>query len=188
MITLGIQGGPGSFNEAAARAYITDNKVDAEIQYCFTSAGVVAALEDGKVEQGLMAIENSVGGVVYESIEALAAGRLEIAAYVDIVIAHSLLVAPGTGINDVETIISHPQALAQCQKTLEDHFPKMHKESGEGELVDQATAAKALSEGQLPESTAVLASEICAQLYDLDIVAKNLQDSDNNITKFLVIQ
>ena len=185
---LAIQGGPGSFNEEAARKYIVDNQLDADIDYRFTSAGVMAALAVNEAECGLMAIENSVGGVVYESIEALANGQCKITAYLDILIVHALLAKPGTESGEIETIISHPQALKQCQKTLAEKYPNIETKSREGDMMDQATAAKALADGELPSATAVLASRVCADLYDLEIIAEGLQDSDENLTTFVVVE
>ena len=185
---LAIQGGPGSFNEEAAREYLSQSEREAKLDYRYTSAEVTAALLADEAGLGLMAIENSVGGVVYESIEALAAGEFRVVKYRDILVVHALLTRPGVGLAEIDAIISHPQALKQCRQTLAEKYPEIAKRAGDGEMLDQATAAKALAAGELPDTTAVLASRVCADLYDLDIAASGLQDSDDNLTTFLVIE
>lgn len=185
---LAIQGGPGSFSEEAARKYREDNDLEHGLDYCYTSENVLAAVEDGEAEQGLIAIENAVGGVVYESIEALAEHRCKIVDFLDVLVVHALLVRPGIEIDGVEKMISHPQALKQCESTLAEKFPNIPTEVGEGEAVDQATAAKQLADGKLPDTTAVLASRVCAELYDLEIIAQDLQDEEENYTTFLILE
>lgn len=185
---LAIQGGPGSFSEEAARKYKQDKDLEYELTYAYTSQRVLETVADGRVERGLIAIENAVGGVVYESIEALAEHRCRIVDFLDVLVVHALLTRPGTEIGDVEKIISHPQALKQCESTLAERFPDIPTEVGEGEAVDQATAAKQLADGKLPDTTAVLASRVCAELYDLEIIAQNLQDEEENYTTFLILE
>ncbi|MEX2514883.1 MAG: prephenate dehydratase domain-containing protein [Candidatus Paceibacterota bacterium] len=183
-----IQGGPGSFSAEAGGRYADDNDLTLELDYRYTSENVLTAVEEGSVEQGLIAIENATGGVVYESIEALAEHRCRILHFLNILVVHALLVRPGTSIDTIECIISHPQALKQCEDTLATRFADIPTEVGKGEAVDQATAAKQLAEGKLPATTAVLASRVCADLYNLEIVAENLQDIEENYTTFLVVE
>lgn len=185
---LAIQGGPGSFSEEAARTYGTDNKLDLELTYSYTSQRVLKEVTNGSADRGLIAIENAVGGVVFESIHALATHQCRIADQLDVLVVHTLLLRPGTTREDVTEIISHPQALKQCQDTLAAEFPEVPTRSGEGEAVDQATAAKELADGGFTSTTAVLAAGICGELYDLEIVARNLQDKEENYTTFLLVE
>lgn len=185
---LAIQGGPGSFNEEAARKYIEENELEPELMYSYTSQRVLEAVTNGSADRGLIAIENAVGGVVFESIHALAEYSCRIVDQLDLLVVHTLLVRSGVKLEDITEIISHPQALKQCQSTLATEFPNIPTRAGEGEAVDQATAAKELAEGGFTPTTAVLAAGICADLYDLDIVARNLQDKEENYTTFLIIE
>lgn len=186
--TYGIQGGPGSFSEEATRQFTKQTGIDPEITYLYTSERVLTAVENGDVDHGLVAIENSVGGVVFETVEALTRHRCEVEEFVDILVVHALVMRPGGNASDIKRIISHPQALKQCQKTLAKRYPEARKEAGKGDAVDQATAAKLLSEGEFDDNTAVLCSRVCADLYDLEIVDTNLQDKEDNYTTFLVIK
>lgn len=185
---MAIQGGPGSFNEEAARKYAEQNELKPELMYSYTSQRVLEAVNNGSADRGLIAIENAVGGVVFESIHALAEYRCRIVGQLDLLVVHTLLVRPGTKRVNITEIISHPQALKQCQDTLSVEFPNVPTRAGEGEAVDQATAAKQLAEDGFTSTTAVLAAGICADLYDLEIVARNLQDKEENYTTFLLVE
>lgn len=188
-IRIGIQGGPGSFNEEACLAYTKKHAIkNFEIVYLYTSGRVLKALKAGKVDRGIAAIHNSIGGIVWETADALAAIGGTIIDNFPILINHCLLVRPGTQEEDITTIMSHPQALAQTEKTRLKRYPGREFVSGKGILVDQATAAKHLAEGKLPSSTAVIASGVCATLYNLEIAAKGLQDLKENWTTFIFLK
>lgn len=120
-----------------------------------------------------------------ETIQALSRFSCEILDTFAIVISHCLLIHPEARFEDVDTVISHPQALAQCAGSLAQKFPLLRQMSGEGDLIDQAHCAEYLSLGKLPRTTAVLASRVCADLYGLRIHAEGLQDlGDANLTTF----
>ncbi|NQV13620.1 MAG: prephenate dehydrogenase/arogenate dehydrogenase family protein, partial [Parcubacteria group bacterium] len=186
---LGIQGGQGSFNEEVARTYDKEFGVgEYKIKYLYDSARVIRQLKSGKIDYGLMAIYNSVGGPVLESMHALAQCECRMVQIVHHPIRHFLLAQKGVNLTSVKKIISHPQAIKQCRETLKKKFPRIKTASGQGELIDQATAAKVLAAGKLPPSTAVLANRVCADLFDLKILAKDLQDQKNNVTSFALIK
>lgn len=189
-IKIAIQGGPGSFNEEAARWYCLGHRIPQyELVYSYTSAKVLEALKRGEVERGVFALQNSIGGVVRESIEAMGDYTFKVIDFFDIVVDHCLVVKKGTHLSDITTIMSHPQALAQCKDTLKYSYPEQKLVSGEGDMVDQATAAKALAAGELPDTTAVLCSKVCATMYDsLEILARGLQDRPDNFTTFLYVE
>lgn len=96
-----------------------------------------------------------------------------------------LVALPGVTLDQVDTIMSHPQAFAQTRGTLERNYADKRLHVGDGVLIDQATAALALSRGELPTTTAIIASRVCADLFQLDILAEGLQDMDENFTTFL---
>ncbi|MFH2104996.1 MAG: prephenate dehydrogenase/arogenate dehydrogenase family protein [Parcubacteria group bacterium] len=186
---LGIQGGQGSFNEEVARTYAKEFGIgEYKVKYLYDSARVIQQLKSGKIDYGLMAIYNSVGGPVLESMHALAQCECRMVQIVHHPIRHFLLAQKSVNLADVKKIISHPQAIKQCQKTLKKKFPRVKITEGKGELIDQATAAKALAAGKLPSSAAVLANQVCADLFDLKILAKDLQDQKNNVTSFALIK
>lgn len=187
-LIIGIQGGKGSFNEEACRFYCEKNNIkNYSIKYLYTSENVLKALNKKQIDRGQFAIQNSIGGVVRESINALSRYNCKILNEFEIIINHCLLVRLDVSLDAITTIMSHPQALAQCKATLQRKYPNKKLISGKGNLVDQATAAKNLSLGKISFRTAVLASKVCSTLYCLGVLDEGLQDKKDNYTTFLFV-
>ena len=183
-ILIGIQGAEGSFSETAAQEFIhTQAIADAELCYLISSENVLAAVEAGDVNYGIIAIENSRGGVVTESIYALANHNCRIITLFHIKISQNLLVQPDVLLADITEIHSHQQAIRQCQGYLAAHLPHCPQIEED----DTAASAKRLSKGLLPHTSAVIGNASCAALYGLKLLANNIQDLDNNITLFAAI-
>lgn len=184
-VTIGIQGGKGSFSESAAETFATNHGLkNYEIVFLITSRRVLEGVESGKVDYGIFAMENAQGGVVIESVEALAHYRCEILEMFYIPISQNLLARKGFHLGDVTEIHSHQQAIRQCRNYLAEHFwtrPLIEED-------DTAEAARRLSEGKLPETAAVIGSTICSELYGLVILQEDIHDLKNNLTLFLGIQ
>lgn len=188
-ITIGIQGGRGSFNEEAIQYFLQRNNITSfEIKYLYTSENVLRALHEGEIDQGQFAIHNSIGGVVGESIHAMAKYKFHIVEEFAIKIAHTLMIRKDATLHDIKTIMTHPQVLAQCKNTLLQKYPNLQQTSGEDELIDHALVAKQLSEKILPKDIAVMGSKVLAELYDLTIVETDLQDLKENYTSFLLVE
>lgn len=185
-LVIGIQGGKGSFSEQACRHYCATRGIDRyRIQELYTSPNVLAALHRGEIDRGVFVIQNAQGGVVMETIEALAQYTCEIIEIFEIALDHGILHHPDVTFDQVDTLISHPQALAQCKNTLAARYPDLALTSGEGELIDQALCAQRLAEGAIPLTTAVLASPVCGTLYGLTVHEASLQDlGGDNLTTF----
>jgi prephenate dehydrogenase len=185
---VAIQGGAGSFNEQACRNYgelHADEYGTFEITYRYTTENVLRALHEGEADFGVFAIQNARGGVVMETIDALSHFTCEIIETFELLISHALLHHPDIPFEQVDTVISHPQALAQCRATLAARYPHLTLTSGPGELIDQALCARHVGEGRLPRTTAVLAPEVCARLFGLRVHDRGLQDlADANLTTF----
>ena len=141
-------------------------------------------IESETVLFGVFAMENAQGGVVIESVEALAEYRCKIIEMFHIPVSQNLLAQHGVFMGDITEIHSHQQALRQCREYLAEHFwtrPLV-------EADDTAEAARRLSEGKLPVTVAVGGSEYCAELYDLNIVEKDIHDLKHNLTLFLGVE
>jgi prephenate dehydrogenase len=188
-VVVGIQGGRGSFNEEAARHYMMQTPDDPyELVYLHTTERVLRALHEGTVDRGLFAIHNSVGGMVGESVRAMARYRFNIVEEFEIKIAHALMMSTTGEVADVDTVMTHPQVLAQCQATLAEKYPNLRQTSGEGDLIDHAKVAELLGSGGLPANVATMGSSVLADLYGLRVIEDNLQDLDENFTSFLWVQ
>ena len=186
---VGIQGGRGSFNEDAARYYMSRTpEVPLEIVYLHTTERVLRALHKGEVDRGVFAIHNSVGGMVGESVAAMAQYRFAIVEEFAIKIAHALMIAGAADFSKVDTVMAHPQVLRQCRTNLDKKYANLRQTSGAGDLIDQAKVAELLGTGELPDSIATMGSALLAEINGLRIVEDNLQDLDENFTSFLWVE
>ena len=188
-VTIGIQGGKGSFNEEAIQYYLQRNNISKyQIKYLHTSENVLRALHEGDIDQGQFAIHNSIGGIVTESIQAMANHKFKIIEEFAIKIAHTLMIQKDATLHDITTIMTHPQVFAQCKNTLAQKYANLKQTSGEGELIDHALVAKQMSEKKLPKNIATMGSRVLAEIYDLKIVETDLQDLKENYTSFLLVE
>jgi len=188
-LVVGIQGGRGSFNEEAARYYMSRTPdVPYELRYLHTTENVLRALHEGAVDRGQFAIHNSLGGIVTETVQATARYSYDIIEEFAIKISHALMIRRDADFSLVDTIMTHPQVLRQCRTNLEKKYSKLNKTSGEGEMVDHAKVAELLAGGQLPANVATMGSKVLAEIHGLKIVEENLQDLDENFTSFLWVQ
>ncbi len=188
-LTVGIQGGKGSFNEEALHDYLNRHQINKfKTKYLFTSENVLKALHKGEIDAGLFAIHNSIGGIVGESVNAMSKYNFQIVEEFAIKISHALMIRSDTKIKEITTIMTHPQVFAQCKSNLQIKFSNLKIVSGKGELVDHAKVAKLLSEKKLDKNIAVMGSKMLADLYDLNIIEENLQDLSENFTSFMLIK
>lgn len=188
-LIVGIQGGAGSFNEEAARYYLSRTpEMPYELKYLHTSENVLRALYEGEVDRGQFAIHNSIGGIVGESVQAMANYRFRIVEEYAIKISHALMISPKADFNKVDTIMTHPQVLKQCKKNLEMKYERLKQTSGEGDLVDHAKVAELLGKGEIPLNVATMGSKVLAEIHGLQIIEESLQDLNENFTSFLWVE
>ncbi len=133
----------------------------------------------GRADYGVVPVENSNEGVVTHTLDMFMESDLQINAEILLEISHDLLSRSGD-FSRVRKVVSHPQALAQCRKWLEENLPDVP-------LVDVASTALAAQMVVEDDSAAAIASEMAASLYDLQVVKKKIEDNPNNYTRFLVI-
>ncbi len=177
-MTIGIQGGKGSFSEQAAHNFANNHGLEgAEIVYQISSEHVLAGVENGETNYGIFAMENAQGGVV-------AKYRCDIIEMFHIPVDQNLLGLAGIHVGDLTEIHSHQQALRQCKDYLSEHFwtrPLIEED-------DTAEAARRLSEGKLPSTAGVIANKACADLYNLEILQESIHDLKHNLTLFLGVK
>ncbi len=187
--TFGIQGARGSFCEEAVNKYIEENGIkNPKIKYLYTSEKVLTSLFKKDIDYGICALHNSVGGVVTETLYAVARHKCDIVCEFNIIVRHFLMKKKGVDTKSITHIMAHPQVFLQCKSTLKKKYPELETLSGKGDLVDTAKAGEALAKGTLPETYAILGSKSIADLYNLEIIDKDLQDSHNNLTAFVVLK
>ena len=182
---IGYQGIPGSFSEEAARTYIqAENLGDIETKACLTSRNVMESLYTYEIDRGIIAMENARGGVVHESIHALAKARCKVRSMFHIQVNQCLLTKRGVDQKEITEVRSHPQALKQCSRFLKDNFAKIPHIEAE----DTAEAARKLHRGEFSDTTAVIAPARAAELYELSVNQFGIQDLKDNKTLFLVVE
>jgi prephenate dehydratase len=176
MPTISFQGVAGAYSEEAVRQYFAD----AEVVPCRTFEGIFAAVEEGEADYGMLPIENSLAGSVIQAYELLMEHDLRVRAEAILRVRHNLMAAPGTKMEDLKRVKSHPQALAQCERYLirrgleaVPHF-------------DTAGSARDLAENPEPEC-GVIASALAAELYGLEILESGIEDLRFNYTRFFVL-
>jgi len=182
---IGYQGIPGSFSEEAARSYIeSENLGDIDMKPCLSSRGVMEGLAKYEIDRGIIAMENARGGVVHESIHALAKARCAVRSMFHIQVNQCLITKPGIEKDQITEVRSHPQALKQCSRFLQEKFKTIPHIEAE----DTAEAARRLSEGEYSDTTAVIAPARAAEIYGLDVAQFGIQDLKDNKTLFLVVE
>ncbi|KAL9413045.1 hypothetical protein AB3S75_041671 [Citrus x aurantiifolia] len=175
-LRVAYQGVRGAYSESAAeKAYPNCEAVPCEQ---FDTA--FEAVERWLVDRAVLPIENSLGGSIHRNYDLLLRHRLHIVGEVKFAVRHCLLANPGVKVEDLKRVLSHPQALAQCENTLT-------KLGLVREAVDDtAGAAKYVSFEQLKDVGAV-ASSSAAAIYGLNILAEDIQDDCDNVTRFLML-
>lgn len=173
---IAYQGVKGAYSEAAAYSHFGD-KIDAIGFETFEEA--FEAVKEGKVDYGVVPIDNTIAGTVAANCDLLLKHDVSVIAEVFLDIKHNLLSHNGNSIKDVKFVYSHPHALEQCRVFIRNHHLKPIPE------YDTAGAAKIIKERNRKEEAAI-ASEFCAKIYGLDIIEKDISTAKNNITKFFV--
>src|SRR5258706_13064051 len=117
-IAVAIQGEAGSFSHAAAREALCP---DVRLVPCTTFDELFRAVEAGEATRGVVPIENSLAGSVYEAYDALGGHALHVVGETQVRVRHCLVVRPGTALPAIRRVASHPVALAQCRRFFVDH-------------------------------------------------------------------
>ena len=173
---IGFQGEHGAYGDAAARKY---DKGLVTIP-CFSFADVFENVSKGNLNYGVVPVENSLGGAITQVNELLLHTDLSIIAGIKLSVHHCLLALPNTNYRDIKSVFSHPQALSQCR----DFIIRNNLESKP--FHNTAAAAKMLSY-EKPKAAAAIASSLCAELYNLEVIKERLEDNPENYTRFLVL-
>ena len=185
----GIQGGQGSFNHQAILVYLKKHNIeDYEIQYLFTSEGVLSALFREEIDFGQFAVQNSLGGEVTESVEALKKYHPRTIEEFGIPIRHFLMKRKDVPESELRSAMAHEQVFAQCKNSMATRHASLVQVTGEGDLRDTARAAEALALGEFPKTIAILGPGILADIYGFDIIDSNLHDKESNVSIFRVVE
>lgn len=173
-----IQGVAGSWSHAAARAMLDD----VHPEFLSSWEDVCASVESDRADFGVLPLENSTTGTVNRTWDLIAQHGLFIVSSAMQRIDQALLMNPGHDVSELSEVFSHEQALRQCERYLESLGPNVRPTICE----NTAVAARRVAESGRGDIAAI-ASELCADTYGLDVVARRIQDSKDNYTRFACI-
>ncbi len=177
-LTVAFQGERGAFSEAAANDLLG---ASIDVLPCRTFDEVFAAVHAKSARCAVIPIENTLAGSVHRNYELLGDARLEIAGEVLLRIRHHLLARHGTRLAEVRRVLSHPVALAQCQRFLAAR-PEVEAVA----VYDTAGGVKMVMESGRADEAAI-AGAPAAALYGAEILAENIEDHRENYTRFLLL-
>ncbi|MCP4727196.1 MAG: prephenate dehydratase [bacterium] len=177
-INIAYQGIKGAYSEEAAMKYFGGN---GSFIPCRSFEDVFEKVSEGEAEAGVLPIENSFTGAVYQNYDLLQKSDLWIAGETYIRIQHNLIAHPGAKIEDIKKVYSHPQGLGQCRKFLNSH-------PGIEQIAASNTAESVLmiKEKGWNDSAAV-AGKNAAGYYEMEILEESIEDIEQNYTRFLIL-
>lgn len=172
-----FQGEIGAYGEEAAAGFFGP---DVQLEPCADFADVFAAVSAAKVQFGVVPVENSLEGSINRVYDLLLNSNLMVCGEIELRIAHCLIGNPGANLNSIKKVYSHPQALAQCQRFLKNL---------KAELIpayDTAGSVKIVRE-RATAGVAAVAGARAAEIYGMQIIAREIEDNANNFTRFLIL-
>ena len=179
LLKIGFQGEIGAYSERAIDVLYNGKEVE-KVPFR-SSYDVVDALKKEKINFGLLPLENSIIGNITHNYDLLLENKLTIVKEVIIPIHHALIASAGAKLTDIDTIYSHPAALAQCEVFLRrfNHINILP-------TYDTAGSAKLIAENKM-RTIAAIASIEAAQVYGLEVIQNQIEDYPNNQTRFVLL-
>ena len=175
---VAIQGIQGSFHHQVALEYYNQ---DITVDECMSFEELVDSLLSGKSNQAVMAIENSIAGSIIPNYALIDKNNLHIIGEYYMDIHQNFMALKGQKIEDISEVHSHPMALLQCMEFLKK-FPNIKLVEDK----DTAETARRIHQNQL-RGIAAIASKTASKMYDLEILAPEIQTINNNMTRFVIL-
>jgi chorismate mutase/prephenate dehydratase len=175
--TVAFQGERGAYSESAVYQFFGSS---VEVKPCKDFKDVFESVKQQEVHAGVVPVENSIEGSVNQNYDLFFNYDLKVCGEVIVKIVHCLIANPGTSLASVKAVYSHPQALAQCRSFLERLKCELIP------TYDTAGSVKIIKAKKLINAAAI-ASERAAELYKMQIVARDIADNKDNYTRFFVL-
>ena len=174
---VAFQGQAGAYSQEAALSFFGASVLT---RPCETLDEVFKLVQDGSLPFGIVPVENSQEGSISRSYDLLLDSEVMVCGEAQIRVSHCLIANKGTRPGDLKKVYSHPQALAQCQGYLRRLSCELIPS------YDTAGSARMIKDNKLMDSAAV-ASARAAQIYDMKILAREIEDNPRNTTRFFVL-
>ena len=175
--SFSFQGVNGAYSEQAGKELYPE----AMSMPCSTFEEMFEKVRQGYVDAAMVPIENSLAGRVADTQRLIPESNLKITSEYFLEVNHNLMAIKGAKMSDIKRIHSHEQGIAQCRNNIIKIDKKMVIEA------DTAGSAKLVAELNNTEDAAI-ASELASKIYNLEILQKKFQDTENNVTRFLIMQ
>jgi len=169
-------GPEGTFTHAAAHKHFGSSIITVP---CEDIDDIFSAVTRGQAGFGIVPVENSSQGMINRTLDLLMESPLHICGECRLRIEHNLL-SNADSLSDIKTVSAHPQALAQCRRWLDKHLPH-------AERINASSNAGAAELTATDSSAAAIASLTAAQLYQLSVMVKNIEDETSNTTRFFIV-
>jgi chorismate mutase/prephenate dehydratase len=176
-VKVAFQGERGAYSESAVYTFFGD---EADVKPCRDLTEVFESVDKQEAQFGVVPVENSLEGSVNQTYDLFLTHDLKVSGEIIIRISHCLIANPSTSLEAVKTVYSHPQALAQCRSFLERLGRELIP------TYDTAGSVKMLKEKGLKDAAAI-ASEKAAEIYGMKILAREIEDTPTNYTRFFVL-
>jgi len=180
-LRVSYQGVEGSYSHIAAQRRYAGRPGGALLTGHDTFRAAAEAVTAGAADLALLPIENTTAGSINETYDLLSPGALHVTGEVVSAIEHCLLALPGVALDELRTVISHPQAIAQCHELFVRH-PHLASRAD----LDTAGAARRVAEAN-DRTLAAIASAAAARRYGLAVLASGIQSSAGNATRFVEV-
>jgi len=177
-ILVAYQGERGAYSEQAALDIFGSEITPVP---CETFGAVFQAVEEGRCDYGVLPVENSLAGSIQRNYDLLLQHDLHIVGEHNLRVSHCLIAHPEAGLSDIKRVYSHPQALAQCEHSLEQLSQVQAIATH-----DTAGSVKLIKERGLVEEAAI-ASANAAKLYRMKILRSEFEDEKTNYTRFVAV-
>jgi len=175
-MAIGFMGPEGSFSHQAAI-----NKFGSSLKLVAfrTIPDVFKAVEDGECDYSVVPVENSTEGGVTDTLDLFIDSPLKICSEILLPIRHNLMSFDGD-IQKIRKIYSNPQIFGQCRKWISSHLPNV-------ELIEVSSSSRSAQMAYEDHHAGAIAGELCAQIYNLSIISRSIQDVSRNTTRFAVL-
>lgn len=175
-LSIAFLGPPGTFSHQAA---ITRFGTSSAIEPCEAIPDIFARVERGSCDYGVVPVENSLAGVIPETLDTFLQSNVRVVSELFVPVVHNLATNCAS-LEEIRTLYSHPQPLAQCKQWLRAHLPGV-------EVIESGSTVRAAEAAAGDAGSAALCPALAAELTGIPILVEHTEDNPSNRTRFLVL-